>query len=425
MIQIRSRTMLLALVVGLVGCSQEQARQRVLIVGLDGASLRVVRPLLDQGELPNLAAIARDGVYGKLRSLMPISSPRIWNTVATGKIPSKHGIEGFAHLDAQGVQRLYLSTDRVAHALWNIASSAGLSVGVVNFWNTYPTERVNGVMISDHVLAKQIEGRTKMSKAAGTPEGGSITYPEAWNERVAALYDATERVSAAINPFEPGSGLPRWSNLKDLTRRFEEDDKLVRMALEIEHDLSPDLMMVLLPGIDRVSHFLWGVLEPPSLYPEGLRPNDDEREAGKQALLQTYRQADELVGHLMASYDDDDLVIVLSDHGFEAGTGMMVLTGTHESRAAIDGILFARGRGVPRGKPLGRLSVRDITPTVLVWLGLPLGDDMDGKPAPFLAVRKPQRIPTHDTEPIERLSLVPSGVENEIVDQLRGLGYVE
>ena len=49
-------------------------------------------------------------------------------------------------------------------------------------------------------------------------------------------------------------------------------------------------------------------------------------------------------------YGPDDLIVVLSDHGFEAKPfgdpehGKLVLTGGHESPAARDGMLIARGR---------------------------------------------------------------------------------
>ena len=68
----------------------------------------------------------------------------------------------FAYPGEDGKNTLYLSSDRKVHALWNIVSDAGLSVGVVNFWNTYPPEVINGVMVSDHLLARNIEGRRKM-----------------------------------------------------------------------------------------------------------------------------------------------------------------------------------------------------------------------------------------------------------------------
>jgi hypothetical protein len=55
--------------------------------------------------------------------------------------------------------------------------------------------------------------------------------------------------------------------------------------------------------------------------------------------------------------------------------GDPVIRGTHER--APDGFLVAYGTDVHRGR-LPRGSVVDVTPTVLYFLGLPIGRDMDG-----------------------------------------------
>ena len=52
------------------------------------------------------------------------------------------------------------------------------------------------------------------------------------------------------------------------------------------------------------------------------------------------------------------------------------ISGTHE--AAPDGFLLAYGASVARGRQQARASVVDVTPTILYFLGLPLGRDMDG-----------------------------------------------
>lgn len=66
-------------------------------------------------------------------------------------------------------------------------------------------------------------------------------------------------------------------------------------------------------------------------------------------------------------------------------------------------MLFARGRGIEGGGAAGQVAVEDVTPTVLAWLGLPVGEDMDGRVAGFLAAPDLAQIPTHDTMPVERL----------------------
>jgi len=408
------------------GPPQIEAPGRVLIVGIDGANMRVIAPLLEQGRLPNLARIAREGVHGNLRSLKPLLSPRIWNSIATGKRPEKHGILQFAREDESGTQQLLLSTDRKAHALWNIASDAGLSVAVVNFWNTYPPERVNGVMVSDHLLAKEVEGRRLMSKAEEPESTGPLVYPQSWLPRLSATMEDDVPPVAFEDPFLGNTRLPKWWITPDkLSRRFKEDGALAEFALLIEASERPDLAMVLFTGIDRISHNLWGTLEPPELYPERLRPSDDQREAGRTAIERYYEYSDALIGALLEGYGPEDLVVVVSDHGFEAGVGLAFLTGVHESDAAINGVVFARGPGIPAGGGSQGMTVLDVTPTVLAWLGLPVAEDMDGRVASFLEVDEVARIPSYDVSPVERVSDAPSGANDQLVDQLRALGYIE
>ncbi len=412
----------------LVACEraeQEPTRGRVLIIGIDGATHRLIDPLIQQGRLPHLAGLQARGASGTIRAAIPIDSPRIWNTMVTGKTPNKHGIQHFAK-KVDGRNELYLSSDRRAHALWNIVSDAGMTVGVVNFWNTFPPEEINGVMISDHLLARNIEGRRRIMRAEQAPEGPLI-HPADWQRRIADLLATPKRLSDIPNPLRNNPGLPPWLGLvgDDVPRRFEEDETLARIALEIEREVRPDLMMVLLPGIDRTQHFLWGSLEDPQLYDEELRLSPAQQKAGREALEAYYQFTDQLIGHLIASHGDDDLVIVLSDHGFEAGRGMGLLTGIHKTEAAIEGVFYAAGRGIAPGTRVEGLGIADLTPSVLAWLGLPVGEDMDGKVGAFLGAVEVTTTPTHDIGEIARMPLERSGAEAELVDQLEALGYLE
>jgi hypothetical protein len=417
-------TVLFALFVAMVACGDHDVPPgRVLLVGIDGATLRVAGPLLEEGRLPHLASIARDGVSGPLQSIKPMLSPRIWNSIATGKTPPKHGIVGFALKDAEGRQQLLLSTDRKVHALWNVATRMGLTSVVVNWWNTYPPERIDGVMVSDHLLAKEIEGRQRLTNASAPP-GGALVHPETWQPRLSELLRERVMPVAFGDPLERGDELPEWVNRQALSRWFWQDAALTRFAAELEASLQPDLLMVLLTGIDRNSHLLWGNLEPAKLYPPRLHPSPTERAAGAAALRRYYEYTDALLGVLLDRYGPDDLVLVVSDHGFEAGVELGSLTGTHKSDAAIEGVLFARGRGIPAGDPAGDVSVLDVTPTILAWLGLPVALDMDGAVAGFVEERS-DRIESWDTEPIERVSSAPSGADAVLIEQLRELGYIE
>src|SRR5881628_3492824 len=74
----------------------EKPRTRVLLIGVDAGEWDVLGPLLDEGRCPNFARMRDQGSSGKLRSLEPLTkSPIIWASIATGKVPQKHGILDF------------------------------------------------------------------------------------------------------------------------------------------------------------------------------------------------------------------------------------------------------------------------------------------------------------------------------------------
>ncbi|MEN8182645.1 MAG: alkaline phosphatase family protein [Myxococcota bacterium] len=406
---------------------------RVLLLGIDGATLRVVTPMIAEGRLPHLASLSAQGVSGPLRSFPPFLSPRIWATIATGKVPEKHGIERWSRGSGGEGPRLYYSFDRRTPALWNIASAAGLKVGVVNWLNTYPPERIEGVMVTDHAFPDDVESQRWIGELlagrelteADEGEGGPVVFPPEWTPRLMAASRSGAPLTRFSDPFEANDELPHWLFTHKLSEFFVRDRELVKIALEIEQGVHPGILMVLLQGIDRVSHSLWGTLEPADLYPEKLRPSARERRGGAAALETYYEYTDALLGVLLSRYGPDDLVMVVSDHGFEAGVAWHILTGVHKSEQARDGLIFARGPGVPVGQKATGMTVNDVTPTLLAWLGLPVADDMDGRVAAFLEAPATDRVASYDGLPIERVTRLPSGLEEDIVRQLRELGYVQ
>jgi len=68
------------------GCVEPARRTglSVTVVGVDGAAWRVIDPLLARGELPNLARLVAGGIRGPLRSQLPLISPPVWTSVASG-----------------------------------------------------------------------------------------------------------------------------------------------------------------------------------------------------------------------------------------------------------------------------------------------------------------------------------------------------
>jgi predicted AlkP superfamily phosphohydrolase/phosphomutase len=405
-------------------------------VGIDGASPRIVRLLLEQGRLPHLARIAEEGLFTRLLSFKPLLSPRIWTSIATGKTAHKHGIGGFVRRDDDDQLHLMASSDRKTHAIWNIVSDAGFEVAVVNWQVSHPPEKVRGAMVSDHAIPGAMEGVLALAKLYARRTGAnqdvvdpasavSFAYPESWTARVETLRKESTSPTRFANPFGGDATPPYWTDRELLASTFEEDGLVAKIALEIESELRPNLLMVYFKGIDNISHQLWYGVEPAELYPEDWRRSDEQRAAAAAALETYYEYTDALIGLLVARYAPEDLVMVISDHGFEHVPNKSFVSGRHWTNKARWGVLFARGRGVHREHEPGRVTVNDITPTILTWLGLPVARDMDGRPAPFLDPPTREPVASYDGTPIERIGERESPAEPAILERLRALGYLE
>jgi len=143
----------------------------------------------------------------------------------------------------------------------------------------------------------------------------------------------------------------------------------------------------------------------------GLREGDAEAFAAGpafDALDRAYAEVDRAIGAALERLSSGDLLLVLSGFGMKPVSpakrvAARILrdpdvTGTHEG--APDGFLLAYGSTVAPGrKPRG--SIVDVTPTILYFLGVPIGRDMDGYAradlfAPsFTAERPITFIPSH------------------------------
>ena len=124
-------------------------KNRVLVIGLDGATFSLMDPWIEQGKLPTFARIRRMGVTGDLRSTIRPVSTSAWVSFMTGVNPGKHGIYGFFECDWTQYERRLISSRSVgADTLWSYLSRNGKQVGVINVPITYPPSPVRGVLVA-------------------------------------------------------------------------------------------------------------------------------------------------------------------------------------------------------------------------------------------------------------------------------------
>src|SRR5262245_61079923 len=105
---------------------REPIAKRICLIGWDAADWKMINPLLERGQMPNLHKLIDNGVMGNVASLSPMLSPILWTSIATGKHADKHMILGFAEPDGDsGKLRPVTSTSRKSKAIWNILSEHG------------------------------------------------------------------------------------------------------------------------------------------------------------------------------------------------------------------------------------------------------------------------------------------------------------
>ena len=68
---------------------------RTLLIGVDAAYLPVLEPLFDDGDLPTLERVFKEGASGSLKSQIPPWAASAWPSLFTGTNPGKHGIFDF------------------------------------------------------------------------------------------------------------------------------------------------------------------------------------------------------------------------------------------------------------------------------------------------------------------------------------------
>jgi len=96
------------------------------------------------------------------------------------------------------------------------------------------------------------------------------------------------------------------------------------------------------------------------------------------------------------------------------------------------GVFAAKGPGVAKGRQIREIGLLDVCPTILTLLGLPVGEDMDGKVIAQLFETPPEAdtIPTHEGEHPDDGVHRGEHIEDpyaaqEVLKQLAELGYVD
>jgi len=342
------------------------------------------------------------------------------------------------------------SFQRKTKALWNILSEAGRSVGIANWWVTYPAEAVAGFNISDHANYWRMKLRANLARRnldiSAFQTFRQTVYPPQTPEAMASWHslDQTDLLRRARSFVRIDDQLEKEFCKSDTFRRdkplsvlrfsiFQDEFALNAFGEMLKRQHSqPDLLAIYFGGLDAVSHSFWKYAFPDDF--EKVSPHELERYG--QTLHKYYCWMDEVVGSLMALVDrSETAIIVLSDHGFESAPPEQArsgVSGSHDN--APDGVLFLAGPNVKSGKKLDGRSI-DIAPTALYLMGLPVGRDMPGRvlnealSEQYLAQNPVSLIDSWESSGIGIPRSVPcpldESVDKKVLERLKALGYFD
>lgn len=278
--------------------------RRVVILGIDGGTYDVIDPLIARGGMPRLSALLREGMRGTLASTVPPLTGPAWMSLLTGRRPENHGILGFC-LYEPGTYQRRIASWRMARGpmVWDALARAGKTSGLVNVPMTWPPAPVRGFHVTGMF----------------TPPGARYTHPSdlaAELEREFA-YETNQVVEGYR------SDMDRDRFVEDLHRVT---DKHVKAALHLFETRPTDFFMLVLVGTDRLQHGFFHLFDP------GHPAWTAEAAARYGGLLASYyERIDAAIGAFMDRLGPEDVLLLVSDHGFAPTYGRLKINRWLES----------------------------------------------------------------------------------------------
>lgn len=246
----------------------------VLIIGIDGGSWNLLRPWINDGELPTLKRLLEGGTVANLRTTVPPLSCSAWTSFFTGKNPGKHGI--YEYLTESG--KLVSSKLVKCRKIWQVLSSYNKRCCVVNVPMTYPVDKINGYMVGGFLTP---------------PDEKVYSYPK---ELMSLLKKNDYKVLYTFLPDQKNVSEKKYKVLAEL------HDMLEKRYITLKQFMNEkwDFFMVVFEETGTLQYLFW-----------------DE----KKIMLEFFKKLDFYISDLINIYSANNHnthIFIVSDHGYNA-----------------------------------------------------------------------------------------------------------
>ncbi len=278
------------------------AKPRVLLIGWEAASFRVLRKLAESGNLPAAAALLDSGRLSGLRSTAPRVSASLWSSLMTGCPPHSHGVLHSQETAADGPSVAPISSGaRRLPTIARVLSDAGLRAHQIGGTATSPAEPLAGVWIGDRFASHGERAAVDTSGAPPWMDEGAL------QQDVAARFRSPGDVTVmSLSQFLPEQAM-RSSGIDAAQGFFQcviaETNTLFGAASLLVDDPGWDFFAVVFPVLGRL------------LQNKAVLAQAIDAAAWNQALSACYEQLDLILGHLSRQAGPDTLVMLVSADG--------------------------------------------------------------------------------------------------------------
>ena len=359
---------------------------RLIVIGIESATLDAILPLTEQGRLPFFANLLQQGAYGRLAGFEPVDRIPLWTSLATGQYPYRHGVVSaevrrapFAGAEAEihllpvgfamstwasllGMTPSGLPSSR-SPSLWDIFERARLSTALVGWPAPRGSADQSDIVISDELFRGM---PTDSDRRSG------------WADRALARELRPDTVDPAV--FARFGDEP----LLEVKEALAQDLWREAIAIEILAEGSTDVLFLYLPGLQEVSRRYFGAHVATQF--EGRQ--DDRLDSAAQVVTEYYAHLDASIRRLWERIEGPKLLAVVSPWGADEAPTWRQLAVAISGRGpavsgrfdhAPDGVLMLLGENLNSGTFLDDADVVDVAPTLLYGLGLPIASDLDGR----------------------------------------------
>lgn len=267
-------------------------RSRVVAIGLDGVDPMMIDKWMNEGQLPVLESIRRNGAWGHLSGIRDFFSGAVWPSFLTGASVADHGFYGFAQLARESGELELMN---------------GSSLGIPPFYAQLsdPTKRVAVIDVAKMACVPGVNGIQVAAWASHSSANPPSSDPPELIGELQSQYGT-----------HPASAIDEDSNPND--RYYRRLIKALREGCELRQSMYVDLLrrepwdlfVAIFSEAHSAGHKLWQFVDP--------RHPDFDADAPldlKQGLLHLHQDLDRAVGKLRDASPPNTIFMVFSVHG--------------------------------------------------------------------------------------------------------------